>query len=713
MPSRPQALLQFVHGTRQQLLRSAAVLHDPRKLPPLAQLVSSNGVLDIAAQHARHLQTAADELFKANEDLRFGRVPLFNIPSAMDVLSTGTYSSLPASIKDMQGPRALPEAQQQRLVQHLNHLLYSQLLKAHLPPCLELVQVTGGYAVLSCQGLYEVQLSLFQQPYPPQLAEAQEAAAAAAAQQADGQQQVEPGGQQQQQQQANEAGTSAAAAAAAEQQEDGASGPTSSPTEPGVQVRWQWTLTHAVLLPNAAAKPPLRQVQLEQLLRALRERMWYAADAAAVEAAKRGAAGLAGDAAAAADRAPAGSAAAAASGRTASQQQSVGGSSGQTSTAQPAASGTTGGSAACGISGASASGRDAAKDAGRELQLDKFAADEVTIPLRVMHGVLRDVAAQVLLHEVRAAAEKLAGPGSRWEGHLKLSRAEVLTPGIRMHYWQQVPVLLAQQPAGGSSSGAAAAADAAATATLPAVEVGLGSDGTAQVMHLPPLRVPGSLQQVPLLLDSHTVDMEGLLLQAVAVTASTQLQILRRVVGQLLRQRGLEPFAQLQLCSFGQAPKEAPPAAAAAVRDSDTGEQQPAGSSAAAITAAVIGGSSSSSNPAGDSSSSISAAGVRMPEQLVLVLDGNMLVAVSFQPWSGRAVLRPGSAFGGELNMEMNILLRHHQEALQAKQEAALQQQWLPAAAAVLEVSALSRVRVSIPCTWPCRTCSFHPICFS
>jgi hypothetical protein len=89
MSSRPQALLQFVHGTRQQLLRSAAIMVDHRKLGVLAQVILPNGVLDIAAQHSRHLQTAADELFKANEDLRMGRVPLFNIPSALDVLSTG------------------------------------------------------------------------------------------------------------------------------------------------------------------------------------------------------------------------------------------------------------------------------------------------------------------------------------------------------------------------------------------------------------------------------------------------------------------------------------------------------------------------------------------------------------------------------------------------------------------------------------------------
>jgi hypothetical protein len=280
-----------------------------------------------------------------------------------------------------------------------------------------------------------------------------------------------------------------------------------------------------------------------------------------------------------------------------------------------------------------------------------------------MHGVLRDVAAQILLHEVRAAAEKLAGPGSKWEGQLKLTRAEVLTPGIRMHYWQQVPVLLAQQPAGGGSSTAAAAAAAdAAAATLPAIEVGLGSDGTVQVMHLPPLRAPGSLQQVPLVLDNHTVDVEGLLLQAVAVMASTQLHILRRAVVQLLRQRGLEPFAQLQLCSFGQAPQEAS-RTAAGMRDSDMGEQQPAATptaaaaaAAAAVAAAVAGAGCSSSTAAVGSSSS--GMGVCMPEQLVLVLDGNMLVAVSYQPWSGRVVLRPGSAYGGELNMEMNILLR-------------------------------------------------------
>lgn len=89
---RPTPLLQFLHDARQQLLRAAALVHDTRKLPPLTQLVQPGGVLDVSATHARALQTTADELFGANDSLRWQRVQLFNVPDALDVLSTGEPS---------------------------------------------------------------------------------------------------------------------------------------------------------------------------------------------------------------------------------------------------------------------------------------------------------------------------------------------------------------------------------------------------------------------------------------------------------------------------------------------------------------------------------------------------------------------------------------------------------------------------------------------
>eukprot|EP00878_Enallax_costatus_P019701 GHUV01020793.1.p1 GENE.GHUV01020793.1~~GHUV01020793.1.p1 ORF type:complete len:332 (+),score=130.97 GHUV01020793.1:80-997(+) len=280
------------------------------------------------------------------------------------------------------------------------------------------------------------------------------------------------------------------------------------------------------------------------------------------------------------------------------------------------------------VSGASGLSAAAGRvDAGRGLDFKKYAADENTFPLIIMHGVLRDVVAQLLLDEATATANQLAGAGSKWEGHLRLTRAELLTPGVRMHYWQKVPVLLAAQPAGAAAS----SSSLDSPASLPAVELGVRSDGIVQVMHLPPLRQPGSLQQVPLQFDSHTVDVEGLLLQAVAVTATTHLQQLRKFISQGLQKRGLGQFAQLQFCSLGAGQVAPVPAAdgnAAAVRG--------AGSPPAAGEGAVP---------------------VCMPSSLVVSLDGNALVGVSFQPWSGKVLLRPGSMYGGHRNMEMGIHL--------------------------------------------------------
>lgn len=82
-------MLGFLHSTRQQLLRLGALLHDPRKLAVAHRVADQGSVLDVAAAHTRALQTTADELFKANSDLRFNRVPLLNVHDAADVLATG------------------------------------------------------------------------------------------------------------------------------------------------------------------------------------------------------------------------------------------------------------------------------------------------------------------------------------------------------------------------------------------------------------------------------------------------------------------------------------------------------------------------------------------------------------------------------------------------------------------------------------------------
>ncbi len=91
---RPPALLHFLHGARQQLLRVGALLNDPNKLVPVKLVADTGSVLDVAATHARALQSAADELYAANQHLKALRVPLFDVASALDVLSTGGLQKL-------------------------------------------------------------------------------------------------------------------------------------------------------------------------------------------------------------------------------------------------------------------------------------------------------------------------------------------------------------------------------------------------------------------------------------------------------------------------------------------------------------------------------------------------------------------------------------------------------------------------------------------
>lgn len=56
-------------------------------------LVEPGGILDVAASHVRSMRQAADELHSAGIQLQGGRVPLYNMPDALDVLATGRSRS--------------------------------------------------------------------------------------------------------------------------------------------------------------------------------------------------------------------------------------------------------------------------------------------------------------------------------------------------------------------------------------------------------------------------------------------------------------------------------------------------------------------------------------------------------------------------------------------------------------------------------------------
>lgn len=516
-------------------------------------------------------------------------------------------------------------------------------LQAHLPEALQLVEVTGGYAVLRCSGLYEVQLSLQQLPYPVQVAEARQAAKEAAVAAA-GSGEAGQAGTTQQLQEKQAAQQQPVASAAAD-----AAAP---------EVRWQWKLTHLVVLPNAGNRQPLQPEQLLSLTHHLQANMWAAADAAAVEAAKQQGAAEGGQ------PQPLAAAAAGAAVKGTTPPPAA--------AAQPAASGmlsTRSGPAASTLSGLSGVQGDAA---GRGLQLELYGSDEISLPLRLMHAVLRDVAARILLREVEAAAGQLAGAGSKWHTHLRLVKPDTLKPGVCLLYWQQAPALLAlpdpvaeAAAEAGGADGAAAAAGAAskpsqagkAADVYPAIEVGTGSDGTIQQLHVPPLRLQSRQQQQQLLLrpslDTHTVDIVGLLLQGVQVLVANQLVYLHDAMQRRWQQEAAagkgqleaDAMLQLRLARYGH------------LRSSAAAQQQHgrqlvlrSPSTSAAAAAGPLDAFS-------DDQQQQQAVLQQLPDTLEVLVGGQAAVTVSFQPWSGRLILRPGSAYGGDCNIEFGMSL--------------------------------------------------------
>lgn len=507
-------------------------------------------------------------------------------------------------------------------------------LQAQLPRALSLVQVSKGMAVLRCEGLFEARVSLQQRPYPPQwdtakqkLEEAKATAAAAAAASGSGAGTAEGG-------EGKAAATPAAGAAPStaggqEQQQAGA-GPSGGPDTP--TVRWQWVLVDAVTLPGAAHRAPLREPQLLQLLTLLRQLMGATADAAAVETLRR-------EAAAVMQQAAGGTCA---DGGAGGPKVSGGGLSPGSLQLPSASARSSGGGAgmsidmsSLGISSIEGPSDSVllpslGEDPSHGLGLEELRADEVAAPLRALHGVLRDVAAQVLLDSVRASAEALAAPGGRWHGHLALSRAQVLSPGVRLHYWAHTPVVLpgaagrpgaavAAAAGGGGAGGGGKSKEAADAAALPALEIGISGDGTVQVLHLPPLRVPGTGAALPLRLDAHSADVEDLLLRAAALTGNAQLQLLQLRLSSLLAAHGMAHVTLLRLRPVPHG-----------------------GGGDAAWRAAVRHGQ------AADAAGALAFA----RHELEVEVEGASLLRVLYQPWSGRLLLRPGDAAGGDDNLD-------------------------------------------------------------
>lgn len=151
------SLLKYVVKTQQRMLRLNALAKWCKQVPLINRLQDVGSTL---SSHDICFTQAADSLFFMHEGLQQARAPVYDVPSAIEVLLTGSYQRLPKCIDDVGMQCSLDEVQQKPALRKLEVLVRSKLLEITLPKEITEVKVSKGTVTLSVEGEFKVLVTL-------------------------------------------------------------------------------------------------------------------------------------------------------------------------------------------------------------------------------------------------------------------------------------------------------------------------------------------------------------------------------------------------------------------------------------------------------------------------------------------------------------------------------------------------------------------------
>ncbi|KAK2998526.1 hypothetical protein RJ639_023482 [Escallonia herrerae] len=161
------SILKYLVKTQQRMLRLNVLAkwcqQDWQKVQgdkrvPLIQYCQQ--LASTLSSHDTCFTQAADSLFFMHEGLQQARAPVYDVPSAVEILLTGTYQRLPKCLEDVGIQSTLNEEQQKPALKKLDTLVRSKLLEVSLPKEISEVKVTDGTALLRVDGEFKVLVTL-------------------------------------------------------------------------------------------------------------------------------------------------------------------------------------------------------------------------------------------------------------------------------------------------------------------------------------------------------------------------------------------------------------------------------------------------------------------------------------------------------------------------------------------------------------------------
>ncbi|VDK60298.1 unnamed protein product [Anisakis simplex] len=155
------SIVQFAHSTRTLFIKLLAVVKWVKSSKKFESCASICYFLD---QQAQYFIETADRLAQlSREELVHARLPAFQVPSAIDVLTLGAYPRLPLCIKSrfIRDP-SISQREQACVLLRLNQVIQSRLslVASKLSPKIKSIVIKNGMVNMTVPGEFEVSLTL-------------------------------------------------------------------------------------------------------------------------------------------------------------------------------------------------------------------------------------------------------------------------------------------------------------------------------------------------------------------------------------------------------------------------------------------------------------------------------------------------------------------------------------------------------------------------
>lgn len=150
-------ILKYIVKTQQRMLRLNVLSKWCQQIPLIQYCQQLTSTL---SSHDTCFTQAADSLFFMHEGLQQARAPIYDIPSATEVLLSGTYQRLPKCVEDMGTQSTLNEDQQVPALKKLDMLVRSKLLEISVPKEITKVKVSDGVTLFCVDGEFKVLVTL-------------------------------------------------------------------------------------------------------------------------------------------------------------------------------------------------------------------------------------------------------------------------------------------------------------------------------------------------------------------------------------------------------------------------------------------------------------------------------------------------------------------------------------------------------------------------